>query len=110
MHLAKGLAIEAVVLLACDDDVLRPYKRIDMASKAALEELGETERHLLSVAKTCARDRLLIAGVRPESELLDDRRCFGSVALRHHSHASRESATKRDPQRNYKLPSGCQSN
>ncbi len=48
-------------------------KRIDTVSdEAELEEVYETERHLLYVASTRARDRLLITGVRPGSEFLDD--------------------------------------
>jgi ATP-dependent exoDNAse (exonuclease V) beta subunit len=39
---------------------------------ADLEEVYETERHLLYVACTRARDRLLVAGVKPASEFLED--------------------------------------
>jgi len=37
-----------------------------------LEEVYETERHLLYVACTRARDHLLVTGVEPSSEFLDD--------------------------------------
>ncbi|MHA1572853.1 MAG: hypothetical protein ACTSX8_02565, partial [Alphaproteobacteria bacterium] len=37
-----------------------------------LEEVYNTERHLLYVACTRARDRLLVTGVEPASEFLDD--------------------------------------
>jgi len=37
-----------------------------------LEDVYETERHLLYVACTRARDRLMISGVDPQSEFLDD--------------------------------------
>lgn len=37
-----------------------------------LDEVYETERHLLYVACTRARDRLLVSGVRPGSEFLAD--------------------------------------
>ncbi|WP_210246551.1 3'-5' exonuclease [Methylobacterium sp. WL12] len=73
MHLAKGLEFKVVVVLACDDGVLPLQERIDTVSdEAELEEVYETERHLLYVAATRARDRLLITGVRPGSEFLDD--------------------------------------
>lgn len=73
MHLAKGLEFKVVVVLACDDGVLPLQERVDTVSdEAELEEVYETERHLLYVASTRARDRLLITGVRPGSEFLDD--------------------------------------
>jgi ATP-dependent exoDNAse (exonuclease V) beta subunit len=37
-----------------------------------LHEVYETERHLLYVACTRARDYLLVSGVEPVSEFLDD--------------------------------------
>ena len=37
-----------------------------------LEEVYNTERHLLYVACTRARDHLWVSGVNPASELLDD--------------------------------------
>ena len=37
-----------------------------------LEEVYNTERHLLYVACTRARDGLIITGVNPESEFLED--------------------------------------
>jgi ATP-dependent exoDNAse (exonuclease V) beta subunit len=39
---------------------------------ADLEEVYATERHLLYVACTRARDHLLVTGVAPASEFLDD--------------------------------------
>jgi ATP-dependent exoDNAse (exonuclease V) beta subunit len=39
---------------------------------ADLEEVYNTERHLLYVACTRARDYLLVTSVRPSSEFLDD--------------------------------------
>lgn len=73
MHMAKGLEFKVVAVLACDDGVLPLQERIDTVSdEAELEEVYETERHLLYVASTRARDRLLITGVHPVSEFLDD--------------------------------------
>jgi superfamily I DNA/RNA helicase len=70
MHLAKGLEFRAVAVLACDDEVIPLQARIE--SVADLEEVYNTERHLLYVACTRARDALLVSGVEPGSEFLDD--------------------------------------
>jgi hypothetical protein len=76
MHRAKGLEFRAVVVMACDDEVLPLQERIETVSDAAdLEEVYNTERHLLYVACTRARDRLLITGVEPASEFLGDLQC-----------------------------------
>jgi superfamily I DNA/RNA helicase len=73
MHLAKGLEFRAVVVMACDDDVVPLQSRIDtVTDDSDLQEVYETERHLLYVACTRARDQLLITGVKPASEFLDD--------------------------------------
>ncbi len=75
MHLAKGLEFRAVTVMACDDEVIPLQERIEtVADDADLEEVYNTERHLLYVACTRARDRLLVAGVEPASEFLDDLR------------------------------------
>lgn len=75
MHLAKGLEFRAVAVMACDDEVLPLQERIEtVADDADLEEVYDTERHLLYVACTRARDRLLVTGVDPASEFLDDLR------------------------------------
>lgn len=73
MHLAKGLEFRAVVVMACDDDVLPLQDRMEtVADDADLEEVYNTERHLLYVACTRARDHLFVTGVTPGSEFLDD--------------------------------------
>jgi Superfamily I DNA and RNA helicases len=73
MHLAKGLEFRAVAVMACDDDIVPLQERIEtVADDADLEEIYDTERHLLYVACTRARDRLLVTGVTPASEFLDD--------------------------------------
>ena len=75
MHLAKGLEFRAVVVAACDDEIIPLQGRIEhVADEADLEEVYSTERHLLYVACTRARDRLLVTGVEPASEFLDDLR------------------------------------
>ncbi len=73
MHLAKGLEFRCVAVMACDDEVVPLQERIDAVSdEADLKEVYDTERHLLYVACTRARDRLLVSGVEPVSEFLDD--------------------------------------
>lgn len=73
MHLAKGLEFRAVAVMACDDEIIPSQARIEtVGDDADLQEVYETERHLLYVACTRARDHLLITGVEPASEFLDD--------------------------------------
>jgi superfamily I DNA/RNA helicase len=73
MHLAKGLEFRAVVVMACDDEVIPLQARIEsVGDDGDLTEVYETERHLLYVAVTRARDRLLVTGTTPASEFLDD--------------------------------------
>ncbi len=75
MHLAKGLEFRAVAVIACDDEVIPQQERIESISdESDLEEVYTTERHLLYVACTRARDYLLVTGVKPSSEFLDDLR------------------------------------
>ncbi len=75
MHLAKGLEFRAVVVMACDDEIIPLQERIEsVADDADLEEVYNTERHLLYVACTRARDHLLVTSVAPASEFLDDLR------------------------------------
>jgi superfamily I DNA/RNA helicase len=75
MHLAKGLEFRTVVAMACDDEVIPQQQRIEtVADDSDLEEVYNTERHLLYVACTRARDHLLVTGVDPASEFLDDLR------------------------------------
>ena len=75
MHLAKGLEFRAVVVMACDDEIIPLQERIEtVTDDSDLEEVYNTERHLLYVACTRARDYLLVASVNPASEFLDDLR------------------------------------
>lgn len=79
MHLAKGLEFRSVVVMACDDEIIPLQSRIEaIADDADLEEIYNTERHLLYVACTRARDHLLVASVEPASEFLDDLRSSGT--------------------------------
>ena len=73
MHLAKGLEFRAVIVMACDDEVIPLQERIEtVTDDSDLEEVYNTERHLLYVACTRARDHLLVTGVDPASEFVDD--------------------------------------
>ena len=73
MHLAKGLEFRAVVVMACDDEVVPLQSRIEtVTDDSDLEDVYNTERHLLYVACTRARDRLMVSGLDPCSEFLDD--------------------------------------
>jgi len=76
MPLAKGLEFRAVVVMACDDEVLPLQSRIEtVGDMADLEDVYNTERYLLYVACTRARDQLIVTGVEPSSEFLDDLEC-----------------------------------
>jgi superfamily I DNA/RNA helicase len=61
--------------MACDDEIVPSQERIEtVGDDADLQEVYDTERHLLYVACTRARDHLLITSVEPASEFLDDLR------------------------------------
>jgi superfamily I DNA/RNA helicase len=73
MHLAKGLEFRSVAVMACDDEVIPLQARIEsVTDDSDLEEVYNTERQLLYVACTRARDHLLVTGVDPVSEFLGD--------------------------------------
>lgn len=73
MHLAKGLEFRAVGVMACDDEVIPLQERIETVSdEGDLEDVYSTERHLLYVACTRARDHLLVTSTEPGSEFLED--------------------------------------
>ena len=73
MHSAKGQEFRAVAVMACDADVLPSENRLMSASdERAHKEIYDTERHLLYVAATRARDRLWLSAREPASEFLED--------------------------------------
>jgi superfamily I DNA/RNA helicase len=73
MHLAKGLEFRAVVVMACDDEVIPSQERIEaVTDDSDLQEVYDTERHLLYVACTRARDHLLVTSGDKPSEFLED--------------------------------------
>ena len=79
MHSAKGLEFKTVVVMACDEDVLPSPERLESAPDPSdQEEIYNTERHLLYVACTRARDALFISGVHPASEFLRDMQPIGA--------------------------------
>ena len=58
----KGLEFRAVAVMACDDEVLPLQERIEnVGDDGDLQEVYDTERQLLYVACTRARDRLSIS-------------------------------------------------
>lgn len=73
MHLAKGLEARAVAVMACDNEVIPLQSRIESAAEESeLDEVFDSERHLLYVACTRARDHVAVTGVAPGSEFLVD--------------------------------------
>ncbi len=73
MHLAKGLEFRAVAIMACDEAILPLAARVEEVADAfELDEVISTERQLLYVAATRARDRLFVSGLAPGSEFLED--------------------------------------
>jgi len=74
MHLAKGLEFRAVAVMACDDEIIPLQGRIETVADTPSRGGLHTERQLLYVACTRARDQLLITSVAPASEFLDDLR------------------------------------
>ena len=73
MHLAKGLEFRAVAVMACDDEILPSQARIETVGDTGdLEDVYNSERSLLYVACTRAREHLLVTAVEPQSEFLDD--------------------------------------
>jgi superfamily I DNA/RNA helicase len=73
MPKGKGLEFRAVAVMACDDEIIPLQQRIEtVADDSDLEEVYNTERQLLYVACTRARDQLLVTSVAPPSEFLGD--------------------------------------
>ena len=72
MRLAKGLEFRAV---ARNGEVIPLQERIEnVADDAEIEEIYDTQRHLLYCTR--ARDRLVVTGAEPASEFL------GNLGLR----------------------------
>lgn len=61
MHRAKGLEFKVVVVMGCDSDLVPlMYAQKELVDDADRESFIEQERHLLYVAATRARERLLL--------------------------------------------------
>ncbi len=59
--------------MACDEEIVPLQERIETASDASeLEDIYNTERQLLYVAATRARDSLLLTSSGEPSEFLND--------------------------------------
>ncbi len=72
---AKVLKLRAVAVMARDGEVIPFQQSIEaVGDDADLKSVYDTKRHLLSVGCTPARDHLLVIGVDPTSEFLDDLR------------------------------------
>src|SRR5207247_7799376 len=72
MHLAKRLEFPAVAVMACDDEVIPLQERIEsVGDDADLQEVYETERQLLYVACTRARDHLMVTAVEAGSGVFE---------------------------------------
>ena len=70
MHLAKGLEFRAVAVMAVDEEIIPDISRLSEVNSP--DELYRTERYLLYVACTRARDRLLISCAGEPSEFVED--------------------------------------
>jgi superfamily I DNA/RNA helicase len=75
MHYAKGLEFRAVAVMACEDEVIPLQSRLaEVADPGDLEDVYNTERYLLYVACTRARDHLVISSGGVPTEFLSDLR------------------------------------
>jgi hypothetical protein len=73
MHSAKGLEFRAVAVMACDAKILPLEQRLrEAVDEVGLQEVFDTERHLLYVACTRAREKLWVSGCAPLSEFVQD--------------------------------------
>lgn len=73
MHDAKGREFRGVAVMACNADVIPNEDRLLGATdERELREIFDTERHLLYVAATRAREHLWLSAVDPASEFLED--------------------------------------
>ncbi len=67
-----------MAVMACDDEIISSQERTEsVADDADLEEAYNTERNLLYVACTRARDCLLVTGPEPVSEFMAELQVSG---------------------------------
>jgi superfamily I DNA/RNA helicase len=72
MHLAKGLEFRSVVIMACDADVIPDMSRFYSEDASEIQALNASERQLLYVAMTRARDELVVSSAGLQSEYIVD--------------------------------------
>lgn len=73
MHLTKGLEFRCVAIMACEMKVIPDPERTDTVGEIGdLSDAFETERRLLYVAFTRARDALIVSYSGIASEFLED--------------------------------------
>ncbi len=68
----ESLSPHRTLVVDQDDNLVDTLEAAEGTDDADLEEVYNTERHLLYVACTRARDFLWVSGVEPASEFLDD--------------------------------------
>ncbi len=85
MQHAKGLEYRAVAIMACNESIVPSQERLSRyAADLGFDEIVDTERQLLYVAASRAREHLLITGTQPISEFLSDSRGhqrLGKIAI-----------------------------
>jgi hypothetical protein len=72
MHMAKGLEFRSVVIMACDADVIPDMSRFVSEDANEIQALNASERQLLYVAMTRARDELVVSSAGLQSEYIVD--------------------------------------
>lgn len=72
MHMAKGLEFRSVVIMACDADVIPDMSRFVSQDANEIQALNASERQLLYVAMTRARDELVVSSAGVQSEYIVD--------------------------------------
>lgn len=74
MQLAKGLEFRAVIVMACDEQVIPQYESLGSYDAAEIADIQTSERQLLYVACTRAREELVLSySGTPSMFLLDMR-------------------------------------
>lgn len=74
MHLAKGLEFRAVMIIACDEKIVPQYDMLGTYEPVEIEAVQASERQLLYVACTRARDELVLSYSQSPSIFLYDMR------------------------------------
>ena len=73
MHDAKRLELKSVAFIACEEDILPAGSRLLMArDEADIDEIMATERHLVYVAFSRARENVQVSCSGGPAEFLTD--------------------------------------